>query len=303
MSHTHHVPVLLEECLAFFEPLKIETFVDGTLGAAGHAKAILKAHPEIKHFFGMDQDMNALKIASEELQDFEGKVELIANNFCQLSLEMKSRNLGSVDGILLDIGVSSMQIDQAQRGFSFSKEGPLDMRMDQECSLTAEEIVNTWPERELIRIFEDYGDIPKAKNLAKALLDARRKKRIQSTKELTQILTPVATTKKRSLPPMTLIFQALRIAVNNELDVLNAAIPPMAQLLSVGGRLAIISFHSGEDRIVKNLFRDLALKGDESGEYEVLTKKPVSASKEEMRKNSRSKSAKLRVLKKVKSKE
>ncbi len=305
MNAPYHVPVLCEEFLAFFKDLKIKIFVDGTLGAGGHAEALLKAHPEIETYLGLDQDQSALKIAGERLEPFKDKVKLVQANFCQIGEELKKRNILKVDGIFMDIGVSSMQIDQAERGFSFSKEGPLDMRMDRNCTLTAEEIINTWSEEKLGEIFREYGDLPKWKLLAKKITECRRKKSIKTTTDLKEALTTVLTPNKRSLPPMTLIFQALRIAVNNELEVLKHAIPQAVDYLAPGGRLGIISFHSGEDRIVKNCFRDLSLKtkswGNEAPppQTNLLTKKPVTPSKEEGQKNSRSRSAKMRFLEKI----
>ncbi len=304
MSTPHHVPVLCEEFLSFFKEMKIRTFVDGTLGAGGHAEAILKEHPEIEIFLGFDQDKTALEIAEKRLAPFKNKVEFVFANFCQIESELKKRNNLKVDGIFLDIGVSSMQIDRAERGFSFSKEGPLDMRMDRECSLTAEEIVNTWSEDQLGWIFKEYGDLPKSKQLAKKIGEFRKKRSIKTTSDLKEALTHVLESNKRSLPPLTLVFQALRIAVNNELEVLQSAIPQAIACLASRGRLGIISFHSGEDRIVKNCFRDASTQTrSNSGELHLpittlLTKKPITPSRKECRDNSRSRSAKMRFLEK-----
>lgn len=296
MNNAPHIPVLKEEFLDFFKDRKLKVFVDGTLGAGGHSLALLEAHPEIEMLLGFDQDQDALKYAKERLKPFEDKVVYVPNNFCHLQEELHKRGIKEVDGIFLDIGVSSMQIDQAQRGFSFSKEGPLDMRMDRECTLTAQEIVNTWSEKELTRIFEEYGDLPKARKLAKAILFARQKKEITTTTQLTEVLKDSLTNFKRSLPPMTLVFQALRIAVNNELTVLESALPQAIGCLRPGGRLGVVSFHSGEDKIVKNLFKEWSKK---PAEIHLLTKKPVVASFKEIKKNSRCKSAKLRFCEKI----
>lgn len=304
MKTPHHIPVLCEEFLSFYEDMKIKVFVDGTVGAGGHAEAMLKAHPEIELFLGFDQDKSALKLAEERLSPFKNKVEFVFENFCQIGSELKKRNGLKVDGIFLDIGVSSMQIDQAERGFSFSKEGPLDMRMDRECSLTAEEIVNTWPEDKLGQIFKEFGDLPRSRQLAKKIGEFRKKRAIRSTSDLKEALTHVLHANKRSLPPLTLVFQALRIAVNNELEVLTSAIPEAIDSLNPKGKLGIISFHSGEDRIVKNCFRDASTQTrSEDGELHfpettLLTKKPVTPSKKECRQNSRSRSAKMRFIEK-----
>jgi 16S rRNA (cytosine1402-N4)-methyltransferase len=197
-----------------------------------------------------------------------------------------------------------MQLDQGEKGFSFLREGPLDMRMDRECSLTAEEIVNTWSEDQLGWIFKEYGDLPKSKQLAKKIGEFRKKRSIKTTSDLKEALTHVLESNKRSLPPLTLVFQALRIAVNNELEVLQSAIPQAIACLASRGRLGIISFHSGEDRIVKNCFRDASTQTrSNSGELHLpittlLTKKPITPSRKECRDNSRSRSAKMRFLEK-----
>ncbi|MCH9633343.1 MAG: Ribosomal RNA small subunit methyltransferase H [Chlamydiae bacterium] len=297
MSRCYHTPVLCSEFLEFFKDLEIKTFVDGTVGAGGHAEALLMAHPEIETFIAMDQDESALSIATERLHPFKEKVTFVQANFCQMADELKERGFLEVDGIFMDIGVSSMQIDQAERGFSFSKEGPLDMRMDRECTLTAEEVLTTWSEAELGEIFREYGDLPNWRKLAKAIVEGRRKQPLKTIADLKKILSHSLVASKRSLPPLTLIFQALRIAVNNELEVLSSVIPTAVDYLSKGGRLGIISFHSGEDRIVKNCFRQLSTKSKVTvPKAEILTKKPVVPSREEGKKNSRSRSAKMRFL-------
>lgn len=296
MKTPSHIPVLEQECLHFFESVSIRFFVDATLGAGGHAKAILKAHPEIEKLFGFDQDQEALKIAKENLREFGDKVEYIPTNFYHMTEQLHKRGVSLVEGILMDIGVSSMQIDQPQRGFSFSKEGPLDMRMDKECSLTAEDIVNEWSKEELLFVFKNYGDIAQPKHLVETLIKHRQKKRIKTTMELCEILMPVQVNRSRSLPAMTLVFQALRIAVNNELTVLEKTLKPAMSLLAPKGRLAVISFHSGEDRIVKQTFKQVASKKEDP--FTLMTKKPVVASISEIKKNRRSKSAKMRVIEK-----
>ncbi len=298
MNSSHHIPVLTQEFLNFFESVSIRFFVDATLGAGGHSKAILQAHPEIQMLYGFDQDQKALKLAKENLAEFRGKVQYIQSNFYHLPEELDKHAVHHVEGILMDIGVSSMQIDQPERGFSFSKEGPLDMRMDQDCTLTAEEIVNEWSKEELCEIFIKYGDIARPRHLVDTLIEHRQKKRIKTTKELTEILTPAISNRVRSLPPMTLVFQALRIAVNNELRILEESLNPLMERLSPGGRLSVISFHSGEDRLVKQAFKS-ASSGKNSS-FHLLTKKPVVASVREAKANSRSKSAKMRVIEKNK---
>lgn len=292
-----HIPVLQEAFLSFFEDLKIESFVDGTLGAGGHSHALLNAHPEIKTLIGFDQDCSALKIAKQTLKPFEKKMVYVEKNFCEMDKELERLKFFKVDGMLLDIGVSSMQLDQAGRGFSFSKEGPLDMRMDQSCTLTAAEVVNDWSEKELGQIFQNYGDVSKWRLVAKKIVEERKKRRFKTTKDLVDLLSPfLKKVSKKSIHPLTLVFQALRIAVNNELEVLSYTLPRIVSYLRPGGRLAVISFHSGEDRIVKNAFKELCLQDNL---YRLITKKPVIPTEQECRSNPRSRSAKMRILENV----
>ncbi len=300
MNQPAHIPVLLDEFLSFFENSTLEFFVDGTLGAGGHAEAILKAHPEIKKFVGFDQDKSALKIASSRLEPFKEKVIFVEKNFCEMKEELKRQKIEKVDGIFLDIGVSSMQLDRSERGFSFSKEGPLDMRMDQECTQSAEEIVNEWSEKELGTIFKEYGDVSKWRIAAQKIVEERKKKRITTTTELVELLSPyLKMSSKKKLHPLTLVFQALRIAVNNELDVLKYTLPVAISALKPKGKLGVISFHSGEDRIVKNYFKEMSSKNAPT-QYRVtlLNKKPIEATVSECKKNPRARSAKMRFVEK-----
>lgn len=307
-----HLPVLLTEVVDAFDGLTMRTFVDGTVGLGGHSAAILEAHPEIKSFLGIDQDPDALALASERLAPWSDKVRLSHGNFSELDRFIQEQSLQQVDGILVDLGVSSLQLDRPERGFSFSREGPLDMRMNPAATLTAAEIVNHWSEYDLARIFRDYGEEQRWRKAAQAIVAARAQKPITTTKELAAVLNPVLPyNPKKGINPLTLIFQGLRIAVNRELDVLETFLTKAIDLLQPGGRLAVISFHSLEDRIVKNHFRLAASdKWDTSGlggglfrdkEPIVLpiTKKPLCASDEEVAANPRSRSAKLRVIEKL----
>lgn len=306
-----HYSVLLDEFLSYFAERKISTFVDGTLGAAGHSSALLQAHPEIEQLIGFDQDPDALSIARERLRPWESKIILVQSNFVDLRAQLANLHIKTVDGILLDLGVSSMQLDTPEKGFSFSKNGPLDMRMDPSASLTAEEIVNTWSEQELGKIFRDYGEEKQWRSAAWSIIKGRERKALKTTQDLVDILYPALKYKaKKGIHPATLIFQALRIAVNKELEVLEKVLPDALALLSPGGRLAVMTFHSLEDRIVKNYFRFIASdKYDTSGiggmfldktpEAYILTRKPVGPSEEETRINPRSRSAKLRVVEKI----
>ena len=305
-----HASVLLTEILKFFEDIDIHCFIDGTLGAGGHSEALLNAHPEIKTLIGIDQDPAALKIAKKRLEPWKEKVDYFYGNYALFSEALARNNIETVDGMLLDLGVSSMQLDQPEKGFSFSQEGPLDMRMDPANPLTAAEIVNTWPEGEIGRIFRDYGEEKRWRAAARAIGQARKQKPFATTRDLADVLRPVLFSKKKSINPLTLVFQALRICVNSELEVLQAALPKAIEKLRRGGRLAVISFHSLEDRIVKNVMRFAASdKLDTSGiggmfldkdpEVKLLTTKPVVPSESEVMQNPRSRSAKLRVIEKL----
>lgn len=305
-----HIPVLLTEILSFFAPLKIRYFVDGTLGAAGHAESILKAHPEIECYIGIDQDDLSFEIARKRLAPWEGKVVFIKGNFEDLKKHLERLKIDKVDGMLFDLGVSSMQLDIAEKGFSFMKDGPLDMRMDQTSELTAEIIVNTWSEKEIGRIIRDYGEEKRWRLAASAIAQARNEKPILTTTALKELLSPLFSWKKKGVNPLTLIFQGLRIAVNRELEVLEKMLPQSLECLEQGGRLGVITFHSLEDRQVKNIFRFAAsdkfdtvgLCGvfrDKEPTAKILTKKPVSASLEEVDLNPRSRSAKLRFIEKL----
>jgi 16S rRNA (cytosine1402-N4)-methyltransferase len=306
-----HLSVLLNETLSFFEERPLRIFIDGTLGAGGHAEAILKHHPEIEIFIGIDQDPSALKIATERLTPWKEKLKLMQGNFNQFSSYLDHLKIQQVDGILLDLGVSSMQLDQAEKGFSFMQEGALDMRMDPNNPLTAKEIVNQWPEEDLGKIFRDYGEEKQWRAASRAIVNARKKHPIETTRELLNILYPALQRKaKKGLNPVTLVFQALRICVNAELEVLEEVLPRSIERLNKEGRLAVISFHSLEDRIVKNLFRyessdkenTVGLAGlflTKKQTVKGVTKKPIIPQESEIQANPRSRSAKLRVVEKL----
>ena len=283
-----HKPVLLDEVLCFFEQMRLLVFVDGTVGAGGHAAALLQAHPEIEVYYAIDRDESALELAQQNLKAFSN-VEYVHTNFAKFKGE-------AVDGMLLDLGVSSMQLDQDKRGFSFSHDGPLDMRMDQSARLNAKEIVNRYSEKELGRIFREYGEEKRWRRAAEAIVEARQKKQIVTTKQLVEVLKPVLGWHRKHFNPMTLIFQALRIEVNGELSCLEKALEDAVVSLNSSGRLAVISFHSLEDRIVKQTFRKLKV---EEKNIHLLTKKPMIATDDEIKKNPRSRSAKLRVIEKL----
>ncbi len=283
-----HEPVLLEEVLKVFEPVELQVFFEGTVGAGGHARAILDAHPEIETYFACDQDPTALQLAKETLAPWGKKVEFIRGPFANLKEYLGKKE---IDGFLIDVGVSSMQIDTQERGFSFLKDAPLDMRMDPENDLTAEKIVNQMPERELARIFFEYGEERRSRQVARAIVEARRKKKIRTTLELVAVVKPVTIWGK--IHPATRVFQALRIVVNDELGQLQKGLDAAIKKSRNGGRIAAIAFHSLEDRIVKNTFRNA------KSELKILTKKPIVPTKSEIQKNPRSRSAKLRAASKA----
>jgi 16S rRNA (cytosine1402-N4)-methyltransferase len=277
-----HNPVLVREVLEVFAGKELPVFFDGTLGAGGHAKALLEAHPEIERYIGCDRDPRAHELAGQVLAPWGEKVEFVRGSYAEKLSEVE----GCIDGFLIDIGVSSMQLESGARGFSFMGDAPLDMRMDPEGDLTAEMIVNRYPEAELARIFYEYGEERRSRQVAKAIVEARRRRRIRTTGELVEIIKPVAT--RGRLHPATLTFQALRIVVNDELGQLERGLDAAMQKVCPKGRLAVISFHSLEDRIVKNRFRDAKSR------LQVLTKKPIGPTAEEIRANPRSRSSKLR---------
>ncbi len=284
-----HISVLQEEFLSFFRNRPIRRFVDGTLGAGGHSLALLQEHPEIEELIGIDQDTNALAIAKERLKDFAPKVRFVHANFEELKQVVGSQ--AAIDGIFLDLGVSSMQLDQEGRGFSFLRDGPLDMRMNPHETLTAEDIINSWPEADLAKIFYELGEERRSRQAAKAIVQARRKERITTTGKLAEIISSVIY-RRGKLHPATLIFQALRLAVNRELEVITSLLPNAIDLLAPGGRMGVISFHSLEDRIVKETFK-------KNPHIQILTKKPLVADYQESRKNPRARSAKLRFCEKL----
>lgn len=311
-NQSPHASVLLNEVLQAFESIDIPIMIDGTLGAGGHACALLEHHPEIQHYIGIDQDLGALDLAKERLTPWESKISLCHGNFAQFETLLKERKISSASAILVDLGVSSMQLDQPLRGFSFMHDGPLDMRMDTEKTLTAAEIVNTWSERDLGRIFRDYGEERQWKAAARTIVNARETKPFITTHDLKSVLYPVLSRfAKKGIHPLTLIFQGLRICVNSELEVLENFLPKAIDFLAPGGRLAVISFHSLEDRIVKDQMRLAAsdkwetsglgggLFRDKKPSVKLITKKPIIPTEEEIKKNPRSRSAKLRIAEKL----
>ncbi len=307
-----HVSVLLEECIENLNIREDGIYVDGTLGGAGHSSEIAKRLGENGLLIGIDQDENAIKAASEKLSPMMDRVRLVRDNFSNLSYVLDNMNISSFDGLLLDLGVSSHQLDEAERGFSYMQDAPLDMRMDNRSSLTAKEIVNDYSEDDLEDIIKSYGEEKWAKRIAKFIVQFRKDERIETTHQLVDII-------KRAIPkgaridgphPAKRTFQAIRIEVNGELDVIKKTIEAAVQKLNPGGRICIITFHSLEDRIVKNTFRDLnnpctcppefpMCQCNKKPLVKVITRKPILPTDEELEVNPRSRSAKLRVIEKI----
>lgn len=307
-----HIPVLFHEIMDIMEPKPGEFFVDCTLGGGGHSKGFLERTSPDGRLIGIDQDTNALVAAQQNLNSYEGRVVFVHSNYQNLDAILNEYAPEGVDGILFDIGVSSHQLDEKDRGFSYMQDAPLDMRMNREQSLDAWQVVNTYSEDELHRIIKEYGEERWAKRVAKFIVEFRSQKPIETTGELVDII-------KRAIPkgareegshPAKRTFQAIRIEVNNELGVLQDTIAVAVKHLKKGGRLGIISFHSLEDRIVKEQFRYFAsdcicppelpfCQCDKVSEVKILTRKPVTASAEELEANSRAKSAKFRAVEKI----
>lgn len=307
-----HISVLLRETVDSLNIKPDGIYCDGTLGGGGHAYEVCKQLGENGRYIGIDQDAAAIAAASKRLAPFGERVTVIRNNYVNMVSELKKLGIEAVDGILLDLGVSSYQLDTGERGFSYMADAPLDMRMDQRQTKTARDIVNNYSEAELFRIIRDYGEDKFAQNIAKHIVRARAKAPIETTYELVDIIKAAIPAKIRMQGghPAKKTFQAIRIELNQELEVLTQSIDGMIEMLKPGGRLSIITFHSLEDRIVKTTFRKnenpcicppnfpVCVCGRVSKGH-VVTRKPILPGEEELEYNSRSKSAKLRVFERV----
>lgn len=304
-----HKSVLLNETI---EMLKIKPngiYVDGTLGGGGHSYEICKRLGENGRLIGIDQDEDAIRAAGERLNEFKDKVTIVRNNYCNIKEVLIDLNIQKVDGILLDLGVSSYQLDTPERGFSYRENAPLDMRMDTRNHITAKDIVNNYSEFDLYRIIRDYGEDKFAKNIAKHIIRMRSEKPLETTDDLTEAIKAAIPMKVRMNTghPAKKTFQAIRIELNKELEVLNQSLDDMIDLLKEDGRLCIITFHSLEDRIVKSKFKNnenpctcppsfpVCVCGNKS-KGTVITKKPIIPSEQEIEENTRAKSSKLRVF-------
>ena len=306
-----HISVLLNECIEGLNIKEDGIYVDGTLGGAGHSSEIIKNLCERGRLIGIDQDKDALKAAKEKLKDYNN-VTFVHSNFYNIENILHDLNIAGVDGILMDLGVSSYQLDNGERGFSYMQDAPLDMRMNRENSLSAYEVINSYSEEDLFRIIKDYGEEKFAKRIANFIINKRKEKNIESTLELVDVIKAAIPAKaRREGPhPAKRTFQAIRIEVNKELEIIEKTIRDGVERLNVGGRMAIITFHSLEDRIVKTVYKNLANPCTCPSSFpvcvcnkkpivKIITRKPIEASKEELDYNPRSRSAKLRVIEKL----
>ena len=311
MSEFHHVSVLLEECIEGLNIKPDGIYVDGTLGGAGHS-SVIASKLTTGRLIGIDRDPVALKAAGERLAPYGDRVTLVHSNFCELDTALDSLGIIGVDGILLDLGVSSPQLDDGQRGFSYMADAPLDMRMNGEDALDAKQIVNRWPYEELKRILYDYGEERFAPRIAAAICKRREEREIETTLELVDIIRGAmpASALREKQHPAKRSFQAIRIAVNDELGSVERVMKKAVPLLNKGGRLAVITFHSLEDRIVKQAMAEAA-KGctcppefpvcvcGKKPQVKIITRKPIVSGEEELERNPRARSAKLRICEKL----
>jgi 16S rRNA (cytosine1402-N4)-methyltransferase len=302
-----HKPVLYQEIIHALQPRNGGRYVDGTLGAGGHARGILEACAPDGHLLGLDVDSNALAIARETLAPYEGRIHLVQASHITLNEQLQKLQWNSIDGIVLDLGASSMQFDNAERGFSFLNDGPLDMRFGINANMTAEEIINTFDEKELADMIFKYGEDRDAKKIAKAIVMNRP---LHTTRQLVAVIEKASPRRGDKTHPATQTFQALRIAVNDELAAVEKTLPQAVTSLKSGGRCAVISFHSLEDRIVKDYFREQSkelinppyekiYEEERKAVIKIINKKPITPTDEEIKENPRARSAKLRVVEKL----
>ncbi len=296
MDNAIHVPVLLEEVVTWLRPRAKGCYLDCTIGLGGTAERILRASEPDGILIGIDQDPNAIACTRTRLQAYESRVHLFCENFQDVKAVMNLADRERVDGILFDLGVSSAQLDQPERGLSFQHDGPLDMRMNPARGQSVEDLVNALPETQLANMIHALGEERYSRRIARAIVHARRRVPLRTTMDLSRLIQQSVPRSYRSgrLHPATRTFQAFRIAVNNELGALKTGLDEVVDILAPGGRLCVISFHSLEDRLVKQAFRRLTQEAPD--QWVALTKKPVSPSEEERRANPRARSAKLRVI-------
>ena len=307
MNDSPHQPVLYQEIIHALQPRRGGRYVDGTLGAGGHARGILEACAPDGQLLGLDVDPQALAIARKTLAPYEGRVHLAQASYTTLSAQLQRLGWSEVDGIVLDLGASSMQFDTPERGFSFMQDAPLDMRFGPHAALTAADIVNSYSERELADLIYEFGEERDSRKIARAIVDKRP---LHTTRELVAVIESVSPRRGDRVHPATRTFQALRIAVNDELASVKAVLPQAVAGLRSGGRLAVISFHSLEDRIVKEFFRSQSkdlinppyeriYEMERKATLKEVNRKPIMPSDEETRNNPRARSAKLRIAEKI----
>lgn len=311
----HHVTVLLKETVDALDVKKDGIYVDCTLGGAGHSEYLLSQLGEEGHLYCFDQDITAIQHAKERLAPYieKGMVTFIHDNFRHLKEQLLKHDIESVDGILYDLGVSSPQLDEAERGFSYHKDAPLDMRMDRSQSLSAYEVVNDYSYQELVKIFQRYGEEKFSKQIARKIEQVRQQAPIETTQQLVDVIKEAipAPARRKGGHPGKRIFQAIRIEVNDELGAEETSLEQALTLLKPGGRVSVITFHSLEDRIAKNIFKEhsevsqdlppgLPIIPDEmKPKFKLINRKPIVSSKEELEHNNRARSAKLRVIEKL----
>lgn len=290
-----HVPVLLNEVIKIFDPQSNENFIDATLGEAGHTLCLLQKTDPSGRVLGIDLDAETLSIAEEKLRAYRNRVILVKNNFKNLESIVDEYKFKEVSGILFDLGMSSRELEESGRGFSFRKNEPLLMNFGEDVLMTAEQIVNNWPTDDLKRIFEEYGEERFSRQIAEKIVASRQTKPIKTTFDLVEVIQSAIPQKYQSgrLHPATRVFQALRITVNDELNNLRSGLEAGLKILESGGKIIVISFHSLEDRIVKNFFRD------HKDSLKIITKKPVLPARVEVLNNPRARSAKLRAAQKL----
>ena len=307
-----HIPVLFDEVIENLNIKEDGIYFDGTLGGGGHSEGILKKLGPAGRLIATDQDRDAIESTKARLESYSDKLTIVKSNFVNIDTVLKDLGVDKVDGILLDLGVSSYQFDNAERGFSYRNDAPLDMRMDRDTGITAADVVNDYSEEELTRIIREYGEEPFAGRIAREIVRAREQGRIETTFQLNDIIKDAlpAKVKNKKGHPAKQTYQAIRIELNHELEVLSGALDKMIDLLLPGGRLCIITFHSLEDRMVKNKFREamnpcicppdfpVCVCGRKS-KGKVVTRKPIVARDSELEENSRAKSAKLRVFERM----
>lgn len=307
-----HTSVLLEETIEALNVKPDGVYLDGTLGGGGHACEVCRRLNDQGRFYGIDQDEAAVEAAGKRLEEFGSRVTIIRDNYCNAREALREKGVECVDGIVLDLGVSSYQLDTAERGFTYKYDAPLDMRMDQRQRLTARDIVNDYDEQSLYRIIRDYGEDQFARNIAKHIVQARMEKPVETTFELNEIIKAAIPARMRAVGghPSKRTFQAIRIECNHELDVLRDTLQDFIDMLNPQGRLCIITFHSLEDRIVKSFFREMENPCTCPPEFpvcicgktpygKVISRKPILPTQEEMEENPRSKSAKLRAFERI----